>query len=59
MCDTSKIVPIFLSLYRVIPTVAKINRGPELFVKDINLSASVLEIRFSLFKSQTTFAPIG
>lgn len=57
--DINRITPILLSLNKAIPTVPNINKGPELLVKAISLSASVFEIIFFSFKLHTTLAPTG
>lgn len=44
---------------RETPTVLKIKIGPELFVNDINRSASAFEQILLSYKLQTTFAPTG
>lgn len=52
-------MPIVVLANMLMPTVDKINKGPELFVKLSNLSHSILEqILFSL-KLVTIFAPKG
>ena len=42
-----------------IPTVPKINKGPELFVNASNLSLSTLFRYPFSFKFETIFAPVG
>ena len=59
ICDIRRITPIFIEWKRLIPTVPKINKGPELLVNAINLSLSILFIIPWLFKLETVLAPIG
>ena len=55
----SKIIPIFELQKIEIPTVPKINKGPELFVNASKCSPSVLLIFLSILKLLTILAPVG
>ena len=59
ICVKSKIIPILELLKIEIPTVPKINKGPELFVNASKCSPSVLLIFLSILKLLTIFAPVG
>ena len=55
----NNIFPICTLPKRETPTEPSIKIGPELFVNEINRSASDLEQILLLYKLQTTFAPTG
>ena len=55
----NKIIPVVVSANILIPTVPKMNKGPELFVKQSSLSASYLLQMPSFLKFVTIFAPTG
>ena len=59
ICVISNKIPVLVSLKRPIPTVPIMNKGPELFVKAISLSASISEHKPCFLKSATIFAPTG
>lgn len=55
----NKTIPIVVSWKRLIPTVPRMNKGPELLVKDNKRSDSDLVRTLLLRISHTIFAPIG
>ena len=59
ICVIRSKIPVLVSLKSPIPTVPTINKGPELFVKAISLSASIFVQRPCFLKSDTIFAPTG